>query len=183
MHAIGVTDLRSILAVRRAFQLIPLQMERVDSKRTHDWEDSAEFWMHVERHESDNEDRGGEDGLTRTTDKATLRMRRSFELLMTSGRVVRFEVSFPSSFLCIPWLSPILDSFLFGGSRMDNSPSTTDLLLEKETSSRCTAGNGSLPFRRWQTKVNPSASSGQGRRSTGSTPRSRCILTRAQRVL
>lgn len=93
MHAIGMTDLRSILAVRRAFQVVPVQMESVDSKRKRDWEDSEEFWVHVERHEADSDDRGGEEGLGRVSDKAMLRMRRSFELLMTTGRVIRFEVS------------------------------------------------------------------------------------------
>ena len=92
LEATGVSDLRSIVAVRRAFQLVPRQMERVDVQQAADWEDSEDFWAHSERCESDDEDAGGEAGLANARDKTQLRMRRSFELVLTSGRVIRFEV-------------------------------------------------------------------------------------------
>ncbi|KAI0354962.1 hypothetical protein OH77DRAFT_1404179 [Trametes cingulata] len=91
LDATGVSDLRNIVAVRRAFQLIPKQMERVSVPREADWEDTEAFWAQEERSESDDEDAGGEVGLGRVRDRARLRMRRSFELVLTSGRVVRFE--------------------------------------------------------------------------------------------
>ncbi|KAI0657423.1 Pleckstrin homology domain-containing protein [Cubamyces menziesii] len=91
LEATGVSDLRSIVAVRRAFQLVPRQMVRVDVQQAADWEDSEDFWAHSERCESDDEDAGGEAGLANARDKTQLRMRRSFELVLTSGRVIRFE--------------------------------------------------------------------------------------------
>ncbi|KAI9058357.1 hypothetical protein FKP32DRAFT_1597444 [Trametes sanguinea] len=91
LEATGVSDLRNIVAVRRAFQLVPKHMEEVDVREVVDWEDSERFWAQVERSESDDEDAGGESGLARVRDRARLRMKRSFELVLTSGRVVRFE--------------------------------------------------------------------------------------------
>ncbi|KNZ80953.1 Meiotically up-regulated gene 56 protein [Termitomyces sp. J132] len=64
MHAIGVLDLRDILVIRRASQ---------------------------ERTVADNEDEGGEEGLSKAEDKIHMHTRRSFELLLTTGHVVRFE--------------------------------------------------------------------------------------------
>ncbi|KAI8978669.1 Pleckstrin homology domain-containing protein [Trametes punicea] len=91
LEATGVSDLRSIIAVRRAFQLVPKQREQVDLRDVTDWEDSERFWAQVERSESDDEDAGGEAGPAGVRDRARLKMRRSFELVLTSGRVVRFE--------------------------------------------------------------------------------------------
>ena len=87
-----MSDLRSIVAVRRAFQLLPPQREQVNLSALTDWEDSESFWTQLERSDSDDEDTGGEAGMANAKDKGHLRMRRSFELLLTSGRVVRFEV-------------------------------------------------------------------------------------------
>ena len=56
-------------------------------------EDTEEFWADVQRTDEDEVDKGGEEGLAATSDKSRLRTRRSIELLLTSGRVVRFEVS------------------------------------------------------------------------------------------
>jgi hypothetical protein len=61
----------------------------------------------VERTESDNEDEGGDQGLTETADKPKLRMQRSFELLLKTGQIVRFEV-------CIPSVVPSGNRFLIG---------------------------------------------------------------------
>lgn len=92
LEAIGVSDLRSIVAVRRAFQLLAQPREEIDHRSIADWEDSPDFWEQVDRSESDDEDAGGEAALATSRDKIRLRMRRSFELVLTSGRVVRFEV-------------------------------------------------------------------------------------------
>ncbi|KAF7365311.1 hypothetical protein MVEN_00403100 [Mycena venus] len=46
---------------------------------------------HLERSESDDEDEGGEEGLRVAQDKAHLRMKRSFELLLKNGHIIRFE--------------------------------------------------------------------------------------------
>ncbi|KAI0648051.1 Pleckstrin homology domain-containing protein [Trametes meyenii] len=91
LEATGVSDLRSIVAVRRAFQVIPPQVERVEARNGADWEDTEGFWAQAERTESDDDDAGGETGMAVTKDKTRLKMRRSFELVLTSGRVVRFE--------------------------------------------------------------------------------------------
>ncbi|KAI0720502.1 Pleckstrin homology domain-containing protein [Cerioporus squamosus] len=91
LEGTGVSDLRNIIAVRRAFQLIPQQREQVEAHQLTDWEDSQSFWSQVDRSESDDEDAGGEPGMARAKDKSRLRLRRSFELLLTSGRVIRFE--------------------------------------------------------------------------------------------
>ncbi|THH30666.1 hypothetical protein EUX98_g3541 [Antrodiella citrinella] len=93
LHATGVSDLRNILTVRRAFQQVPVHTEHIgaDAARDSHWEDSAEFWDHVERTDEDEMDQGGEEGLAVIGDKIRLRVRRSFELLLVSGRVIRFE--------------------------------------------------------------------------------------------
>ncbi|KAI0632122.1 Pleckstrin homology domain-containing protein [Trametes polyzona] len=95
LEANAVADLRSIVAVRRAFQFIPRQTEHVDlgvdERGTADWEDSDAFWAEVERSESDDEDAGGDVGLARAKDRMRTKLRRSFELVLTSGRVLRFE--------------------------------------------------------------------------------------------
>lgn len=92
----GVSDMRAVVAVRRAFHQIPMQSDprfvaTITAQGTN-WEDTAEFWADVERTDEDEVDKGGEEGLATTSDKPRLRTRRSIELLLTSGRVVRFEV-------------------------------------------------------------------------------------------
>lgn len=107
MHATGVSDLRNILAVRRAFQQVPVQMENVAATVTQgaDWEDREEFWAHVERTDEDELDKGGEEGLVASHDKAGLRTRRCFELLLVTGRVIRFEVSSLNTYpACVNYL-------------------------------------------------------------------------------
>lgn len=94
LSAHGVVDLRNILAVRRAFHQTP--------RHTHDDsnnDDEVGVWQELERTESDDEDRGGEDCLVTVPDKPRRHMRRSFELLMVTGHVVRLEVDHPSNFL------------------------------------------------------------------------------------
>ena len=123
MEAIGMSDLRSIVAVRRAFQLLPPQREQVNLSALTDWEDSEIFWTQLERSDSDDEDTGGEAGMANAKDKGHLRMRRSFELLLTSGRVVRFEVGLRLSRLLQhrppSYLIPPTGIFLRSCSRVD----------------------------------------------------------------
>ncbi|KAL6303463.1 Pleckstrin homology domain-containing protein [Sparassis latifolia] len=90
LHTTGMTDLRGIVAVRRAFQLVPQHAAAPESEAA-SWEDTGDFWQDVGRSESDEEDAGGDEGMANAHDKSTLRMRRSFELLMMTGHVVRFE--------------------------------------------------------------------------------------------
>ena len=89
LTANGVVDLRNVLAVRRAFHHTPRHTHE-DSRN----DDEVGVWQELERTESDDEDRGGEGGLAVTPDKPRKHMRRSFELLMVTGHVVRLEVSY-----------------------------------------------------------------------------------------
>ena len=97
MTATGVCDLRSIVAVRRASHPVPTHMHD-QKEQAHDddtawfgiWENSSE-----QRHEHDEGDEGGEAGLDKFGDRTKMRIRRSFELLLNSGNVVRFEVISP----------------------------------------------------------------------------------------
>ncbi|KAG6866302.1 hypothetical protein C0991_006398 [Blastosporella zonata] len=91
MHAIGVNDLRSILVIRRASRPMPESMHRERSNV-----DDSDIWASIwaqseERTAVDEGDEGGEAGLDKAEDKIHLRMRRSFELLLNTGHVVRFE--------------------------------------------------------------------------------------------
>jgi len=92
MHAHGVCDLRSIVMVQRAFQLVPQRHHNQKDDRL-----TEESWFHDssqvdERMDSDDEDEGGDESLNRSDHKPYLRMKRSFELLLNTGRVIRFEV-------------------------------------------------------------------------------------------
>lgn len=126
----GFCDLRDIIAVRRAFQPLAWHRDRsavnevehpvgkLDSSGTRssgmrsdvsgnngqrDGEIGIE-WPEVETMESDNEEEeGGEEGLAKVGDRAHLRMRRSFELMMRSGHVVRFETH--SRKVALEWIA------------------------------------------------------------------------------
>ncbi|GLB38456.1 putative pleckstrin homology domain containing protein [Lyophyllum shimeji] len=92
MHATGVNDLRNVLLIRRASHPVPEAVHKEASKSQ-----DSDIWFSIwsqseERSASDMEDEGGEEGLSKAEDKTRLRMRRSFELLLNTGRVVRFEV-------------------------------------------------------------------------------------------
>jgi hypothetical protein len=88
LTAFGVSDLRDILTVRRAFQPVAQESHRETNKEG----DSNSPLTQTEVSASDDEDEGGIDGLTKSDDKPRLRMKRSFELLLKNGHVVRFEV-------------------------------------------------------------------------------------------
>ena len=80
--------------MRKAFHLVPQHSHSVeDVSRAQNEDDEWLGTWTVERTDSDGEDEGGEEGLAKNTDKPRLRMQRSFELLLKSGHVVRFEVS------------------------------------------------------------------------------------------
>ena len=125
--------------VRRAFQVLPPVTEsnfmgqggdfrdgfggrssgheNGDGTFKRDPEDTAEFWESPERTEMDDKDPGGPEVLAKSTDKGSLRMRRSFELVLSTGRVIRFEVSFldnPNSSMTNreEWGGKILDGIL-----------------------------------------------------------------------
>ncbi|KAI0699107.1 Pleckstrin homology domain-containing protein [Cytidiella melzeri] len=108
LNAGRMSDLRDVLAVRRAIQSIPRHSEEVNLKDTPEWEDAEGFWENVESFEQDHRDSGGDEGLakvSKSADKAQLRVRRSFELLFISGRVVRFEAH--SCHNALEWISKL----------------------------------------------------------------------------
>lgn len=94
MVAVGLVELRNVVAVRRA---------HADGgagagagaggtgERARNWEDEREFWE-LERSAEDDEDEGGDVGLGSVADRAQLRARRSFEIVLTSGGVLKYEV-------------------------------------------------------------------------------------------
>ncbi|EUC60236.1 spore wall assembly-like protein, putative, partial [Rhizoctonia solani AG-3 Rhs1AP] len=90
----GYIDLRSILAVRRAVEPTPpvgtieLGNTNRHSNDTQDHEGIDDGWVD-QKDASDDEDEGGDEYLSRNDDKTRLKMKRSFELIMRSGRVVR----------------------------------------------------------------------------------------------
>jgi hypothetical protein len=105
MAATGVSDLRSIAAVRRAFQImsqhsydLPAGKGKKKDVQDDEWASTWAMQPEIEgepRHLHDgesDEDEGGDVGMAKATDKGRLKMRRSFELLLTSGNVIRFEV-------------------------------------------------------------------------------------------
>lgn len=85
MHASGVCDLRRILTVRRAFQLVPPHVHDVQDK--HHENDGA-----VSQAEEPSPDDEDQDGQVDDESNKHLHMRRSFELLLEDGKVIRFEV-------------------------------------------------------------------------------------------
>ncbi|QRW06517.1 nuclear pore complex protein [Ceratobasidium sp. AG-Ba] len=98
LDADGYIDLRSILAIRRAVEINPTvgpidintaRANPLPHNVTEEEEESCEWVDQADA--SDNEDEGGEEFLSRSDDKMRLKMKRSFELVMRSGRVIRFE--------------------------------------------------------------------------------------------
>ena len=91
--ATSTMDLRTILAVRRAFQPVPPHVHNV---REQD-DDNGWFaaWVQPEERSSEDEvDEGGEAALAKAYNSTQIRIRRSFELLLNTGQVLRFEVRF-----------------------------------------------------------------------------------------
>ncbi|KAG5650960.1 hypothetical protein H0H81_010398 [Sphagnurus paluster] len=115
MYATGVNDLRTVLHVRRASHPIlePLHKEASSSQDSDIW---FNIWSQPEeRTIDDDHDEGGEEGLAKAEDKTRLRMRRSFELLLVSGRVVRFEVH--SCRVAVEWVERLRALVLYWKQR------------------------------------------------------------------
>lgn len=136
----GVCDLRSVLAIRRAFQLVPAAMHRGEADAA---DDRFEAWSDEPGSHSDDEDEGGDDGMAKSADKPMLRQQRAFELLLVTGHVVRFEVNFCDLMaLCIrliPYVS--LGLLTPHRSRMDIPLTGPCFLLEGAPSYRCPGRN------------------------------------------
>lgn len=140
MNATGVTDLRTILLIRRASHPVYQPTHNEPLKNENDiWFD---IWSQSEaRTPNDESDVGGEEGLKASEDKIQLRIQRSFELLLVTGKVVRFEVNLgiflhDLSLMCS-------GSFMPSGDRMDRTPARVGSVLEAETPHRCEGRNGS----------------------------------------
>ncbi|KAH9986612.1 hypothetical protein BJV77DRAFT_1061765 [Russula vinacea] len=97
LAARDVTDLRAVVAVRRAFRPIFVSSQQPEPGRNSMGPDSE---VEVIREESDTQDVGGDAGLT--GDVTTMRMRRCFELVMKTGLVIRFETW--SARVAIEWI-------------------------------------------------------------------------------
>ncbi|KAK2465224.1 hypothetical protein APHAL10511_002578 [Amanita phalloides] len=84
MHASGVCDLRKILAVRRAFQSVPSHAHREHGQRHNDNAPPRNEELSAD----DDEDRG--ERVDDDSDRQ-MRIRRTFELLLENGNVIRFQ--------------------------------------------------------------------------------------------
>lgn len=95
-HARNVMDFRDIVAVRRAFSPVTIAREAMEENRRPLWSDD-DGPVEVERSPEDEEDVGGDEGLSRVEPgpaRDHAKMRRGFELLLQTGKVIRYEVSF-----------------------------------------------------------------------------------------
>lgn len=102
--ATSMIDLRTILAVRRAFQPVPPHVHNV---REQD-DDNGWFAAWVQREERSSEDEvdeGGQAALAKAYNSTQIKIRRSFELLLNTGHVLRYEVGFLLEFLSRPRLN------------------------------------------------------------------------------
>lgn len=87
LAARDMTDLRAVVAVRRAFR--PVFLPEHDSTGPDSGVEEQDG--EVTHEETDTQDVGGDAGLT-TGDVTIIRMRRCFELVMKTGHIMRFEV-------------------------------------------------------------------------------------------
>ncbi|KAL1662456.1 Pleckstrin homology domain-containing protein [Schizophyllum commune] len=93
MAAHAVCELRAIVAVRRAFQVVPPRAHDVREAHAEAEDEMVISGMRDEQAEGDDHaDAGGEEGLLEQAgDRGHKKMRRSFELLLRNGHVMRFE--------------------------------------------------------------------------------------------
>ncbi|KAL1713014.1 Pleckstrin homology domain-containing protein [Schizophyllum commune] len=93
MAAHAVCELRAIVAVRRAFQVVPPHAHDVREAHAEAEDEMVISGMRDEQAEGDDHaDAGGEEGLLdQAGDRGHKKMRRSFELLLRNGHVMRFE--------------------------------------------------------------------------------------------
>ncbi|KAF7985501.1 hypothetical protein HWV62_3705 [Athelia sp. TMB] len=122
MHAMGVCDVRAILTVRRAFHQVAQQShtvhDTVPAPNGSGSQDQNLDWLgtwDVETNADDEHDIGGDEGLSRSTDKPKLKMQRSFELLLKSGRVIRFEAY--SCRVALEWIQRLRDLVVYWKQR------------------------------------------------------------------
>lgn len=147
-HARSVMDLRDIVAVRRAFSPVPIASEAVEESRRPLWSEDDDGPVEVERLPEDEEDVGGDEGLSKVDPGAArdrVRMRRGFELLLQTGKVIRYEVStlYQHMHLMLQQSSYIsLGTFCEGRHRMDRTPTSADSLLETAAPYRCSTRDG-----------------------------------------
>ncbi|KDR82730.1 hypothetical protein GALMADRAFT_844524 [Galerina marginata CBS 339.88] len=118
MSATGVCDLRTIIAVRRASH--PSSAHMHDQKESTNEETS---WFSVwensdDRNAEDEVDDGGDAGLTKHGDRTRLRIRRSFELLLNTGHIVRFEAY--SSGVALEWIERLRALIFYWKNRHRN---------------------------------------------------------------
>lgn len=92
LAARDVTDLRAVVAVRRAFRPVFLPRHQPEHDSSGPDSGAEEQGEEVTHEETDSQDVGGDAGLT-TGDVTVIRMRRCFELVMKTGYIMRFEVS------------------------------------------------------------------------------------------
>ncbi|KAL1748046.1 Pleckstrin homology domain-containing protein [Schizophyllum fasciatum] len=105
MAAHAVCELRAIVAVRRAFQVVPPRAHDVRVAGAEAEDEFVAAGMREEgAEEGDHADAGGEEGLAQPgADRAHTKMRRSFELLLANGHVMRFETH--SCRNAVEWIS------------------------------------------------------------------------------
>ncbi|KAF8908921.1 Pleckstrin homology domain-containing protein [Gymnopilus junonius] len=102
ISATGVCDLRTIVAVRRASHPTSSHMHKDPEERDGD----------------DDGDEGGESGLSKHGDRTRLRTKRSFELLLKTGHVVRFEAH--SCQVALEWVERLRALIFYWKSRHRN---------------------------------------------------------------
>ncbi|OCB84999.1 hypothetical protein A7U60_g7956 [Sanghuangporus baumii] len=115
VNARWLWDMRNVLLVRRAMHVIhQVKDPSITANRATEPPDpdanvleqaqephngSAEF----RRTDSDIDDEGGDAGLAASADKARLKMRRSFEIVLKNGRILRFETH--STKIAVEWVT------------------------------------------------------------------------------
>jgi hypothetical protein len=95
LDADGVFDMRSVLIVRRAFVDVAVAQDVQAAQQLASLEHGALEDETLERDTSDDEDAGGEEALTALgtgPPRTRVRTRRSFELVLKNGQIVRLEV-------------------------------------------------------------------------------------------
>jgi hypothetical protein len=90
LTARDVTDLRAVVAVRRAFRPVFHPKHQPEHDSTGPDSGAEEQDGEVAHEETDAQDVGGDAGLA--GDLTIIRMRRCFELVMKTGDIMRFEV-------------------------------------------------------------------------------------------
>lgn len=90
----GYIDMRSVMAVRRATQATIPSVVLMPEGNIPGVNETPDHHTHLEEAStSDGEDAGGDGALNSSKDKQGLRLKRSFELVLRTGHVIRLEVS------------------------------------------------------------------------------------------